>query len=162
MITPPPFTVPTADQLLGLEAQVRRQGSGLGVQQLLGSWRLEQVWPKGSPQPSALSAALLRGLQARLELAPGEGEALRISNAVNLGALELRFSGEARLLGARPLLQFRFDQLQLRLAGRVLLQRGLPAPPAKRQPFFALIARDPSGWLAARGRGGGLAVWRIA
>ena len=162
MITPAPFTLPTADQLLGLEAQARRQGSGLGVEPLIGRWRLEQVWPKGSRQPSALSATLLRGLQARLELAGGEGEALQISNAVNLGALELRFSGEARLVGARPLLQFHFDQLQLRLAGRVLLQRSLPAPPAKRQPFFGLIARDPSGWLAARGRGGGLAVWRIA
>ena len=162
MITPAPFTLPTADQLLALEAQARRQGSGLGVEPLIGRWRLEQVWPKGSRQSSALSATLLRGLQARLELAGGEGEALQISNAVNLGTLELRFSGEARLVGARPLLQFHFDQLQLRLAGRVLLQRSLPAPPAKRQPFFGLIARDSSGWLAARGRGGGLAVWRIA
>jgi len=31
----------------------------------------------------------------------------------------------------------------------------------KRMPFFALIARDPSGWLAARGRGGGLALWDL-
>jgi hypothetical protein len=27
-------------------------------------------------------------------------------------------------------------------------------------PFFALIARDSNGWLAARGRGGGLALWQ--
>jgi hypothetical protein len=26
-------------------------------------------------------------------------------------------------------------------------------------PFFALIARNSNGWLAARGRGGGLALW---
>jgi hypothetical protein len=30
-------------------------------------------------------------------------------------------------------------------------------------PFFALIAaeRTGEGWLAARGRGGGLALWRL-
>jgi hypothetical protein len=57
---------------------------------------------------------------------------------------------------------FRFEVLELQLAGRTLLRRPLPAPEARRLPFFALIARDSSGWLAARGRGGGLALWRLA
>jgi hypothetical protein len=62
----------------------------------------------------------------------------------------------------RPLLVFRFELLELQLAGRTLLRRPLPAPEPQRLPFFALIARDSSGWLAARGRGGGLALWRLA
>ena len=45
---------------------------------------------------------------------------------------------------------------------RLLLQRPLPVPVPRRMPFFALIHRDPAGWLAARGRGGGLALWRLA
>ena len=77
-------------------------------------------------------------------------------------SLELRFRGVGRLLGSRPLLQFSFQELQLSLGGRVLLHRALPEPAPQRLPFFALIARDPSGWLAARGRGGGLALWRLA
>jgi hypothetical protein len=44
----------------------------------------------------------------------------------------------------------------------VLFQKAIPSPAPQRLPFFALIARDPSGWLAARGRGGGLALWRLA
>jgi hypothetical protein len=103
---------------------------------------------------------LLRGLGARLEI-EASGEALRLSNAVNLGALELRFRGPGRLVGTRPLLEFWFDLLELRLAGRLLLQRALPSPPERRSPFFALIGRSPTGWLAARGRGGGLALWRL-
>jgi len=75
--------------------------------------------------------------------------------------LELRFRGAGQLLGRRPLLQFSFQQLQVSLGGRLLIQRDLPEPAARRLPFFALIARDPSGWLAARGRGGGLAVWTL-
>jgi hypothetical protein len=107
---------------------------------------------------------LLRAVQARLEIGvgeAGEGE-LALCNAVSLGPLELRFRGVGHLQGSRPLLQFSFQQLQISLGGRVLFQKAIPSPAPQRLPFFALIARDPSGWLAARGRGGGLALWRLA
>lgn len=88
---------------------------------------------------------------------------------MRLGPLELRFCGEARLQGRRPLLLFRFLRLQLRLGARPLIDRPLPAAapfsslPVAGLPFFALIAADPEGmWLAARGRGGGLALWQRA
>lgn len=149
------------EHLLQLEAAARRMGTGLDAAALQGCWQLELVWPKGSRHASAFSGWLLRGLAARLEIGTS-ADGLLLSNAVNLGALELRFRGRGWLQGRRPLLLFGFDQLELRLAGRLLLQRELPAPPARRQPFFALIHRDPSGWLAARGRGGGLAFWRLA
>ena len=156
-------TLPTGVELLEQERQVRQGGSGLRAPELLGCWRLDQVWPKGSPRPSAFSGSLLRAVQARLEItAPVAEEELSLSNAVTLGPLELRFRGVGRLLGSRPLLQFSFQELQLSLGGRVLLRRALPEPARQRLPFFALIARDPSGWLAARGRGGGLALWRLA
>jgi hypothetical protein len=149
------------EHLLQLEAAARRAGTGLDAAALQGCWRLELVWPKGSRHASAFSGWLLRGLAARLEIA-ASADGLLLSNAVNLGTLELRFRGRGLLQGRRPLLMFSFDRLELRLAGRLLLQRELPAPPERRQPFFALIHRDPSGWLAARGRGGGLALWRLA
>lgn len=154
-------TWPDAKRLLALEQQVRSTGTGLVPADLLGSWQLEQVWPKGSQRVSALSGWLLRGLSARLEIQEGS-DGLLLSNAVNLGALELRFRGPGCLQGKRPLLQFSFDQLQFNVGGRCLLQRALPTPPAARMPFFALIHRDSAGWLAARGRGGGLALWRLA
>lgn len=152
--------LPSGRDLLALERRVRRGGSGLGAADVVGLWRLDQVWPRGSERPSSFSAALLRGLGACLEIGPApEGLALR--NAVRFGALELRFCGPGQLVGSRPLLQFRFETIELILAGRVLLRRPLPAPAPRRLPFFALIGRDPQGWLAARGRGGGLALWRL-
>ena len=90
----------------------------------------------------------------------GDG-GLTIANAVNLGALTLRFDGKAKLIGKRPLLQFSFSSLQLSLGSTVLLRRELPPVATQRLPFFALIGRDGSGWLAARGRGGGLALWGL-
>lgn len=152
--------LPTGAELLSLERRARRGGSGLVAADLVGDWRLDQVWPKGRERPASFSAALLRGLGARLEIQP-DGEVLALSNVVRLGALELCFRGPGRLEGARPLLEFRFETLTLNLAGRTVLRRSLPAPQQKRVPFFALIARSPQGWLAARGRGGGLALWRL-
>lgn len=170
-LSPPP----DGATLLALEARARRSGTALAEADLLGHWQLDQVWPRGSQRPASFSALLLRGLAARLEIGvgpAGDARALTLSNAVNLGPLELRFRGPGWLSGRRPLLMFQFDQLELRLAGRLLLQRSLPAPPPRRQPFFALIARagtgagegpgPTAGWLAARGRGGGLALWRLA
>jgi hypothetical protein len=155
---------PSGSQLLALELAARRDGTGVEPSALLGVWRLDQVWPKGGTVPSAFSGVMLRGVGARLEISASAAgsEALQLCNAVNLGALELRFSGNGHLRGRRPLLEFSFERLELRLAGRLLLQRALPQPPPRRLPFFALIARDPAGWLAARGRGGGLALWRWA
>jgi hypothetical protein len=190
-LTSPQQAVPSGAELLALEAEVRRLGTGLVASDLAGGWMLEQVWGRGSSQPSDLSARLLRSLGARLEIQPmddsdtgavaaeavaaGAAEAqgadaaaaestpqgLAVNNAVRIGALELRFCGRGQLEGRRPLLSFAFTELRLSLGGRLLLQRHLPAPSPRRMPFFALIARHPCGWLAARGRGGGLALWRL-
>ena len=157
---PLPSELPSGAELLARERQVRHGGTGLGAADLHGCWQLDQVWPKGSSRASAFSGLLLRGLGARLEIGAANG-ALQLCNAVTLGALELRFRGPGQLVGSRPRLEFWFEQLELRLANRLLLQRSLPSPPPRRLPFFALIDRDPSGWLAARGRGGGLALWRL-
>lgn len=158
--TPAPAGFPSGRELIELERRVRRGGTGLQVDDLQGSWLLDQVWPKGSERPASFSAALLRGLGARLEIRPVQGE-LVLRNAVHLGAVELSFRGPGRLIGTRPLLQFHFETLELTLAGRLLLRRSLEAPAPQRLPFFALIGRAPEGWLAARGRGGGLAIWRL-
>lgn len=140
--TPAPADGPNAAELHELERRVRRAGSGLAASDLQGIWLLDQVWPKGSDRPASFSAALLRGLRARLEIRQEES-ALALCNAVGLGALELRFRGPGRLVGSRPLLAFHFETVELSLAGCCLLRRSLPVPVPRRMPFFALIARAP-------------------
>ncbi len=161
--------IPDADRLLELERRSRRQGSGLQRSDLVGTWRLERIWPRGSRRPASFAASLLRGLAAQLQLAEAPGEGMAMVNSVRIGLLELRFEGGARLEGRRPLLVFAFDRLQLRWGDGVWFERTLEPPKALRRPFFALIAADRgsagsdvpgAGWLAARGRGGGLALWR--
>jgi len=155
--------LPDGAELLALERRVRRTGSGLTADQLAGVWRLQQVWPRSGERPSGFAAALLRGLQAALEIQPAQADRLPLVNRVRIGGLELRFEGEGVLEGGRPLLVFGFEGLRLRAGERDLFSRSLPSPDPRRRPFFALIGSGstPQGttWLAARGRGGGLALW---
>ncbi len=167
--TPSQTSLPSGAMLLEQELKARKEGTGIVAADLLGTWAFARVWPRGrrqaSPQPSPLVELVLKGLAASLRIeAHHDADAaakLWLSNAVRLGPLELRFSGPGWLEGKRPLLLFQFDRLQIRAGRRRLLEKNLPAPDRRRQPFFALIAIEPRRhWLAARGRSGGLAVWR--
>lgn len=163
---------PSGEDLLRREAQSRRQGSGIEAETLIGEWWLAQLWSReGAEQPT--NAALLRSLGASLAIAwsledtgviTSRLTALTLRNRVRLGALTLQFSGPGWLAGKRPLLRFRFERMALLWGERELWHSTLPAPAEQRLPFFALIAGERSGdqgWLAARGRGGGLALWRL-
>lgn len=157
------MALPDASNLRLLELASRHHGSGLTSPELFGEWRVERIWPKGSLQPSPIAGGALRALTASLRMAPSAEGDLSLTNSIALGPLKLWFSGPGHLKPRRPLLIFHFLQLRLSLAGVTLLTLALPKPTVGREPFFALIARgeDSSGlhWLAARGRGGGLALW---
>ncbi len=164
----PTSEIPSGDQALALERLSRRQGSGITAEQLCGRWRLQLLWSKGRAQANPATAALLRGLQASLSIATREAPSmeqgeLTVLNSVQLGALQLRFSGSGNLRGRRPLLEFWFDQLELQLGRQTLWRQAIiRQPEPRRRPFFALIARSGAAdndWLLARGRGGGLALW---
>ena len=165
--------LPNGPDLLASERLSRQEGSGLTPEALGAEWRLDQLWGKQrNAPPMAPAAAMLRSLQATLSIRPGtQPTSLRIQNSVQLGTLKLLFEGPGHLTGRRPLLVFWFEQLEVRLGPWLLIQRVLPQPAEAKLPFFALIASgttrgSSSGtnreerWLAARGRGGGLALWR--
>ena len=100
-----------------------------------------------------------------VEQALGRGE---IGNQVQLGSLVLQLTGPAQYLGKKNLLAFDFIQMQISLFGRVLVNKQIRSGKGQNEdfydqsiaklPFFAffLVTAD---FIAARGRGGGLAVW---
>ena len=165
--------LPNGPDLLAAEKISRQEGSGLTPEALGAEWRLDQLWGKQrTAPPMAGAAAVLRSLKATLSIRPGTGPtSLRLLNSVQLGPLKLHFEGPGQLSGRRPVLVFWFEKLEVRLGAWLLIQRALPKPAEAKLPFFALIAsRSTRGsssgthgeerWLAARGRGGGLALWR--
>ena len=160
--------LPNGKDLLAAEKLSRQQGSGLSLETLEADWRLDQLWGKQrNAPPMAPAAALLRSLKATLSIRPGPGPtSLRIHNSVQCGMLQLHFEGPGHLTGKRPLLVFWFEQFEVRLGPWMLIQRALPKPAETKLPFFALInsgticSNGTERWLAARGRGGGLALWQ--
>ena len=161
--------LPNGKDLLAAERLSRQKGSGLTPEVLGADWRLDQLWGKQrTAPPMAPAAALLRSLKATLAIRPGtQPTSLRIHNSVQLGMLTLHFEGPGQLTGRRPLLVFWFEKLEVHLGSWLLIQRALPKPAEAKLPFFALIASGTTArtngeerWLAARGRGGGLALWR--
>ncbi len=91
-----------------------------------------------------------------------------IGNQVKVGPVLLRFTGPAHYLGKKNLLAFDFTHLQLDVLGKTVYDGAVPGRKPDPQdfydravgglPFFSFFLITPA-FMAARGRGGGLALW---
>ena len=92
----------------------------------------------------------------------------RVENSVNVGSIELTLSGPTKFL-PNNILAFDFTQITVKLLGKSVYQgyiRGGESREAEffsqsvgKQAFFTYFLVE-DGMIAARGRGGGLALWR--
>jgi hypothetical protein len=92
----------------------------------------------------------------------------RVVNRVQLGAIALTLTGPARFYPQRQILAFDFTHLKVELFQQVLYQGGMRGGATqeaafveqtlKTQAFFKYFWIQPDS-LAARGKGGGLALW---
>ena len=156
---------PSLEKLLELEKKARLDGSGINYESILGLWKFHSVWKQGADKENNISSTLLQVFSASLELKinrqEAEKELFSIVNSIQFGLLTLKFSGLANLERKQPLLPFSFDCIQIKLSSFTIFKRSLPTPKGNKRPFFALIAVDTNGkWLSARGKGGGLALWK--
>jgi hypothetical protein len=91
-----------------------------------------------------------------------------VHNQVKLGPLALTLSGPTSFLSANGILSFDFTRITLKLNKKILYSgfvRGGVAQESqfhqltlKQQAFFRFFWATPQG-IAARGKGGGLALW---
>tara|TARA_Y100001968_G_C19449136_1_gene767323 strand:- start:5047 stop:5718 length:672 start_codon:yes stop_codon:yes gene_type:complete len=159
------FNYPTLEDLLRLEKFSRKNGSGIQFEDLLGIWNFYLVWNQKKQFQDNIFSYLLRLFSAKLELNKSinkdENPTFNIINSIDFGFLSIRFVGLGSIKGSQPLLPFFFEKIEFRLGDRVMLSRQLNIPQDKDRPFFALISvNQEEGWMAARGRGGGLALWQ--
>ncbi len=159
-----PKGIPSLTKLIELESFARKNGSGIDYESLIGSWRFFSVWQEGKDKQNYIFSSLLRLFSAKLELIKDQSEKqsynFYLTNSIQFGPLSIKFSGSGYLKGSQPLLPFYFKTIDLSLSERVLLSRSINQDDIKEGPFFAFIGIGENGqWLAARGRGGGLALW---
>lgn len=169
--------------LLQAEKTAKRQHLNYPLEALFGSWRLCFTAPrnahfkenkaigKGLYMPQIIPAQI--SFDPPSESAQDSGKA-EIGNQVRLGALCLRFDGPAWYVGKKNLLVFDFTQIRLSLFDRTLYRGGFRSGISQAQasqdgqefeprsiaklPFFAFFLVTEE-FIAARGRGGGLALW---
>ncbi|MFN6485383.1 MULTISPECIES: hypothetical protein [unclassified Nostoc] len=162
--------------LLQAEKTAKQQRVTYPFEFLLGKWQLcfvtgtkkvrERggiVLGKGLYVPKFLTIHV--SFDATLEQDSGRGE---IANQVEFNPVLLKLTGPVQYLAKKNLLAFDFNQMVISLFDRVLYNRAIRSgkvktedfynQPIAKVPFFAffLVTED---FIAARGRGGGLAFW---
>ncbi|BAZ31790.1 hypothetical protein NIES4074_42630 [Cylindrospermum sp. NIES-4074] len=171
-----PTTSLLVDALLQAEKATKHQRLTYPFESLVGKWRLcfatgtrkvrkrgGIILGKGFYLPKFVAAQI--SFSAALGEDAGRGE---IGNQVKLGSVLLKLTGPAKYLGKKNLLAFDFTQMLFSLFGLAVYNGQIRSgkvqaedfynQPIAKLPFFAffLVTED---FIAARGRGGGLALW---
>lgn len=168
------------DQLLVLEKQAKRERQIYAFDQLLGKWRLTfitgtkkaqkqagNVLGKGRYLPGLVEVAI--AYSAATENDPAaEWQRGTVLNSVKFGLLNLAVSGCIKFQAQKRLLAFDFTHVTVKLGGVKLydgLMRGgddaaakFYETPISQQPFFSYFYVTEQA-IAARGKGGGVALW---
>ena len=167
--------------LLAAEKESKRQKQRYGYEDLLGSWRLGFVSgtktkkTTGKPiktvgdgrfLPRFVAIAITYS-QAAQTLSP-TADVGTVENAVTLGPLTLKLSGPTRFWPKTNSLAFDFTALSARFYSLSLYSGSIRGGAAqtqtfatqslKDQAFFTFFEVQPD-YIAARGKGGGLALW---
>lgn len=168
-------TRPTAKEvvnaLLQAEKNTKQQRLVYSLEALFGQWRLCFTAPKNAHFKSGV--ALGKGFYvpqialAQIAFFPSQnlGE-VGITNSLRFAYLQFKLNGPARYMGKKNLLAFDFTHTELSLFSKAIYKGGFRGgktvdfyeQSVSKLPFFAffLVTKD---FIAARGRGGGLALW---
>ncbi|MGK7938042.1 MAG: hypothetical protein AB4206_19930 [Xenococcaceae cyanobacterium] len=171
------------DALLEAEKVSKKQKTHYSFQQLVGTWRLHFV--TGTKKTRAKAGIVLGAgrylpkfikiflsYSDRVLATPPQGtEAGTVNNTVKLGGLKLVLEGPIKFLPQKNILAFDFTRLSVNLFGIQLYQGYIRGGEVKekefyrekvgKQAFFAYFLVQDN-FIAARGRGGGLALWKTS
>jgi hypothetical protein len=157
--------------LLEAEKSTRQTHHQIDLTDLMGDWQLFF----STPGKVKLGDRRLRGfylpswIPAKIGFHPSPTSAppLLITNQITLAGIHLKLSGPAKYFSKKNLLGFDFTQMEVKVLGQRIYQGKFPSPRANQAfeqvsigklPFFAFFAVNQQ-FIAARGRGGGLAIW---
>jgi len=175
---PKPETVVSA--LVNLERVGKKATSVASYKQLMGKWRLCFITgTKKTRQRAGVMLGAGRYLPSWLKIHLSyvdnsdlnftEVEPGRVENSVSVAGLTFTLSGPTKFLPKQKLLAFDFTHITLQVSGKAIYSGNIRGgqssrdrfyqEPIKKQAFFRYFLLEEN-YIAARGRGGGLAVWR--
>lgn len=169
-----PSTQAVVDALLQAEKAAKQQHLNYSLEALAGQWRLYFTAPRKAHQKSGVVQG--RGwyvpqfAPAQISFTPsnaGDGTGT-IGNQIRFGSILFKLSGPLKYPGKKNLLGFDFTQAEFSVFGKALYRGGFQSGktdwdhfeqlPVSQLPFFAFFLVT-NNFIAARGRGGGLAIW---
>lgn len=176
---PSPESVVSA--LIQTEKQSKKPQKISKVEQLFGSWRLcfitgtkktreraGVVLGAGRYIPNWVKITLSYFSATNTSETPPEFQIGRVENSVEIGGLKLSLSGPTKFIEKKNILAFDFTKIAVQLFGVKVYSgyiRGgkesenkFAQETVSKQAFFAYFLIQEK-FIAARGRGGGLAIW---
>lgn len=174
-----PAAPSVVEALIAVEKQSKQAKQHYAYEQFLGSWRLGlvsgtlKVQPRGggkSIRQPGKGRYLPRLLKISITYADGAPESLlgTVENVVVAGPFRLKLTGPTRFWAKTNSLAFDFTHIQVQLGALTLYNgsvrggsaqdQAFEAQSLKDQAFFTFFAVEED-YIAARGKGGGLALW---
>ncbi|MEM8503816.1 MAG: hypothetical protein AAF716_11765 [Cyanobacteria bacterium P01_D01_bin.1] len=177
-----PASIDVVNALLQAEKENKRAKSDYRYEQLVGEWRLGFVsgTRKVQPRPGASAVTTVgkgrfipRFVRIAIAYEPlPENEQGSVTNSVALGPINLRLKGPTKFWQKTNSLGFDFTAIKVslnllgsdwsaydgELRGGQTRDAAFKAQMLKDQAFFTFFLVDQD-YIAARGRGGGLALW---
>lgn len=171
---PKPSTV--VNSLLALEKQLKQEKSDCSFANLIGCWNLRFITGTKKTRQKAgivLGAGQYIPRLIKIQITYENEQQLlsntgRVINSVELAFLKLSLTGPVKFIPQKRILVFDFTYLKLNLFGfRIYdgyIRNGLEKEAEfyqteiKHQAFFSYFLIEDN-FIAARGRGGGLALW---
>ncbi|NEO89261.1 MAG: hypothetical protein F6K56_02975 [Moorea sp. SIO3G5] len=171
----PPTSSAVVEALLQAETTAKRTKVSHAYSQLIGNWRLGFITgTKRSRQRAGVILGsgrfLPKWIKIHLSYSPSESSQDQgtVQNAVQLGPIQIVLTGPTKFYPKTNILAFDFSQIRISLSGLTLYQGYIKGgqdretrfyeQPLKEQAFFTYFLVE-NRCIAARGRGGGLAVW---
>lgn len=166
--------------LLAAEKNAKKTKTRYSFEQLIGNWQLCFITGTKKTRKKAgivLGAgryipqwiAKISIAYSAESLAEGEAnsEVGRVENSVKVGTMEMTLSGSTKFL-PNNILAFDFTRITVKVLGKTVYQGFIRGGEARETEFFSLSVGKQAffayfmvedGIIAARGRGGGLALW---
>lgn len=170
------------EELLAWEKCRKKEKTPYGFEQLAGEWRL--CWITGEKQGRSLNLTQMRLAQTMLRLIPiqlvyrplpdleeieqEKFEAGEVENRIQIGLFTLVVFGPAKRLKSNSILAFDFTTMQVKFFDKVLFSTLIRNGENRNARFYGAPIRElaffnyflvQDNLIAARGRGGGLALW---
>ncbi|MEM9808108.1 MAG: hypothetical protein AAF959_22810 [Cyanobacteria bacterium P01_D01_bin.56] len=163
------------DLVTALQVVEKSNKERYALNSLVGTWRLHFITGTKKTRKNA-GVALGAGryipklFKIQLGYQADTDDQGRVQNSVALGALQMSLTGPIKFWSKARCLAFDFTQIRISL-GKLTLYNGRVKPESADQEFYEQSLKEQAFFkyfwvtdqgIAARGRGGGLALWRRA